>query len=647
LSALAVLGTSSWAGKSLLATAFCRWFARHGVAVAPFKAQNMSNNARVVDGGEIGAAQYLQALACGLEPALRFNPVLVKPEADQRSQVVLNGRVEPALSELPWRERPSVLEPAVDDALSGLLDEFELVLIEGAGSPAEINLFDTDLANLYAVRRARAAAVVVADIARGGAFAHLFGTWALTPDDVRARVGGFVLNRFRGDIELLTPGPRELERKTGVPTLGVLPELEHGLPDEDGVARRRGGTGQRVAIVAYPAASNLDEFRQLEEAAEVVWASRPRDLAAVDLIVLPGSKEPLSDLAWLRASGLDEAVTGAASAGGRVLGICGGLQLLGETVAGQPGLGLLPLATIFTKEKTTLHRVAEFARLPEPWRALSGKSVTGYEIRQGRTTATGPVDTALGTGLGFARENVLGLYLHGLFELPEIVEALVGRRPVRSLDAVFDALADAVDEHLDGTRLRALARLAPTQVAPDPIRREEPAPRSLVLVNTGDGKGKSTAAFGVLLRAVARRGWRCCVIQFVKSGRWKIGEQETARRLGVDWLKGGDGFSWESRNLATSAELARDAWAQACAAIEGEEYQLVVLDEITYAINWGWIDGDQVASVLRARPERVNVIATGRAAPPELIAVADTVTEMVKIRHAYDRGIKARRGLDF
>jgi adenosylcobyric acid synthase len=647
LSALAVLGTSSWAGKSLLTTALCRWFARHAVAVAPFKAQNMSNNARVVEGGEIGTAQYLQALACGLEPALRFNPVLVKPEADQRSQVVVNGRVQHALSQLPWRERPPALAPAVDDALRSLLDEFELVLIEGAGSPAEINLFETDVANLYAVRQARATAIVVADIARGGAFAHLFGTWALTPDDIRARVGGFVLNRFRGDLELLTPGPRELERRTGVPTLGILPELDHGLPDEDGVARRRSGTGQRVAIVTYPAASNLDEFRQLEEAAEVIWASRPADLAAADLIVLPGSKEPLSDLAWVRATGLGQAITGAASAGRRLLGICGGLQMLGETVSGQPGLGLLPLATTFTKEKTTLHRVADFTELPEPWRPLSGKTIAGYEIRQGRTTATGPVDAALGAGLAFTRDSVLGLYLHGLFEVPEIVEALVGRRPARSLDAVFDALADAVDEHLDGARLRALARLAPTQIAPDPVRREEPAPRSLVIVNTGDGKGKSTAAFGVLLRGVARRGWRCCVIQFVKSGRWKIGEEETARRLGVDWLKGGDGFSWESRDLATSAERARDAWVQARAAIEGDEYQLVVLDEITYAINWGWIDGEEVASVLRARAERVNVIATGRHAPPELIAVADTVTEMVKVRHAYDRGIKARRGLDF
>jgi cob(I)alamin adenosyltransferase len=172
-------------------------------------------------------------------------------------------------------------------------------------------------------------------------------------------------------------------------------------------------------------------------------------------------------------------------------------------------------------------------------------------------------------------------------------------------------------------------------------------PRSLVLVNTGDGKGKSTAAFGVLLRAVARRGWRCCVVQFIKSDRWKVGEEETARKLGVDWLKGGDGFSWESRDLAASADLARDAWRLARAAIEGGEYQLVVLDEITYPINWGWIDGAEVAATIERRPERVNLIATGRDAPPALLAVADTVTEMVKLRHAYDRGIKARRGIDF
>jgi cob(I)alamin adenosyltransferase len=215
---------------------------------------------------------------------------------------------------------------------------------------------------------------------------------------------------------------------------------------------------------------------------------------------------------------------------------------------------------------------------------------------------------------------------------------------------VFDDLADALDSHLDMPRVRTLAGLGPDAVPPTtpPPAFESPAaaPRSLVLLNTGDGKGKSTAAFGVLLRGVAR-GWTPCVIQFIKSGRWKVGEEKVARELGVHWLKGGDGFSWESPDLATSEALAQHAWQLARTAIDSGEHRLVVLDEITYPINWGWIDGAEVAEAIRARPANVNIVATGRDAPPALVAVADTVTEMVKVRHAYDRGIKARRGLDF
>jgi adenosylcobyric acid synthase len=652
VAALAILGTSSWAGKSLLTAGLCRWFARSGVRVAPFKAQNMSNNARVAAGGEIGSAQYLQALACGIAPEARFNPVLVKPEADDRSQVVVDGRIDPDVTALDWRERAPRLREAVDAALESLLADFELVLIEGAGSPAEINLADADLANLHAPRLAGANAVLVTDIARGGALAHLYGTWALVDEQTRGRIGGFVFNRFRGDAALLAAAPLNLERMTGVPTLGVLPELQHGLPDEDGVEPRAGTSGgARLAIVAYPTASNLDEFRLLEQVADVVWARRPADIADAELVVLPGSKEPVGDLAWLRATGLAQAVTDAAGAGRRVLGVCGGLQLLGQTVGTEAGLGLLPLATTFAAEKATRVREAEFGPLPAPWQSLGGRRFTGYEIRQGRTSPAGACETAMPGGLGYVDRNVLGVYLHGMFEDPDILEALVAARPARSLDDAFDHLADALDRHVDTRRIRALAGIGPTRERPAPA--EPPAtaraaaPRSLVLVNTGDGKGKSTAAFGVLLRAAARRGWRACVVQFIKSGRWKVGEEETARSLGVDWIKGGDGFSWESRDLVASEDRAKDAWRLASAAIASDEYRLVVLDEITYPINWGWIDGAEVAAAIKGRPERVNVIATGRDAPPGLLAVADTVTEMVKVRHAYDRGIKARRGLDF
>jgi len=233
--ALMVQGTSSWAGKSLVATALCRHFARRGFRVAPFKAQNMSNNARVVEGGEIGTAQYLQALAAGIEPDVRMNPVLVKPEADTQSQVVLRGVVDHELSRRPWRERPPWLWRVIEESLQALLDEYELLIIEGAGSPAEINLRDTDLANMQVAERAKAPVILVSDINLGGAFAHLYGTWALLEETARARIAGFVLNKFRGDASLLSPGPEHLE------------ELAYA----SGRRRRRANVGRELACATH------------------------------------------------------------------------------------------------------------------------------------------------------------------------------------------------------------------------------------------------------------------------------------------------------------------------------------------------------------------------------------------------------------
>jgi adenosylcobyric acid synthase len=457
MSALMIQGTSSWAGKSLLTTALCRLFARRGLKVAPFKAQNMSNNARVADGGEIGAAQYLQALAAGVVPDVRMNPVLVKPEGDSRAQVVINGSVGHELSRTPWPERQQRLWPVIATALQSLRDEFELLIIEGAGSPAEINLRQFDLVNMRIAQEADAPVLLVADIHRGGAFAHLYGTWALLDEQERARIRGFVLNKFRGDAALLPPGPRMLEELTSVPVIGVLPWLEHGLPDEDGAGRpalqpRR----QRVAIVRYPTASNLDEFRLLEQVAQVVWAQTAAELEGAALVILPGSKHVARDLAWLRYSGLDAAITARAARSERVLAICGGLQLLGERIddphgidGNGEGLGLLPLQTTFAREKSTRHTVTRFTELNSPWRSISQLPIAGYEIRHGETTTRGAVEPALPDDLGFARGAVLGVYLHGLLEDPRVVTALLGERPARTLENTFDDLADAVERHLD------------------------------------------------------------------------------------------------------------------------------------------------------------------------------------------------------
>jgi len=462
--ALMVQGTSSWAGKSLVSTALARALHRRAVDVVPFKAINMSNNARVAAGGEIGTAQYLQALAAGLEPDVRMNPVLVKPEGGNRSQVVVLGKPDLELSRAPWLERHERLWPTIDGALQALLAEHELVLIEGAGSPAEINLRAADLANMRTARAAGARVLLVADINRGGAFAHLYGTWALLAEADRARLSGFVLNRFRGDQSLLRSGIEELEQLTGVPTVGVLPWVDHGLPDEDGAATPRpSGRRASVAVVRYPTASNLDEFKPLEQLGALRWARKVEQIEHAELVVLPGSKHVAADLAWLRRTGLARALRERAARGRPVLGICGGLQMLGERIdddAGVDGpaggLGLLALRTTFVADKRTERTSSRFARLSQPWATLSEQPLAGYQIRHGRTVTTGGrtaiaeiVGEALPDGLGFVSGPVLGIYLHGLFEQPQLVEALLGETPGRSLEQTLERLADLAEQHLD------------------------------------------------------------------------------------------------------------------------------------------------------------------------------------------------------
>lgn len=453
-----VQGVSSGAGKSLIACGLCRWLARRGVRVAPFKAQNMSNNARVVDDGEIGTAQWLQALAAGAAPDVRMNPVLLKPESDTRSQVVVLGRARKELTEAAWRGRSKRLWPEVLDAFMSLRADYEVIVLEGAGSPAETNLWDDDIVNMTMAEAADASVLLVADIDRGGAFAHLYGTWALLRPEWRRRIDGFLLNKFRGDPSLLEPAPAELQKRTGVATVGVVPWLDHRLPDEEGPSRLGVtlGTGRRVALVCGPFASNLDEFAGLQQVADVVLVGDGAVIGDVDLVVLPGSKHIAADLAWLRRIGLAEQIRSAAAAGVPVLGVCGGLQALGERVADPAGvegeavgLGLLPIVTTMDPDKRTAQTTARFGPLPEQWSWLAGRSVTGYEIRHGRSeAAAADLTAALPHGLGYAAGNVLGVYLHGLFENYEVLKAFTGRQPA-PLDDVFDRLADAIDAHID------------------------------------------------------------------------------------------------------------------------------------------------------------------------------------------------------
>lgn len=526
---LMVQGTSSHAGKSTLVAALCRIFARAGYRVAPFKAQNMSNNAAVTpDGREIGRAQAAQAMAAGVAPTVDMSPVLLKPLGDRTSQVVLLGRPWITTDARDYYARMAELWPVVTAALDRLRAAHDIVVMEGAGSPAEINLAQYDIVNMRVARYAGAPVLLVGDIDRGGVFAGLYGTVMLLTPEERALVRGFVINKFRGDPSLLTPGFGMLQERTGIPTLGVLPYLDlSGLPAEDGLELdsrgRFAGVGQGaepvvdIAILRLPRISNLDEFQPLarEAGVEVRFVRDAAMLGVPDLLIVPGTRSTMADLAWLRERGLDAAVIALRERGVPILGICGGYQMLGERIldplgvdgaAGEmPGLGLLPVATTFAAEKVTERvRVSEARsgafwqrHAPEP--AGADTLLDAYEIHMGRTeplahARPGPAPFVSRPHAGGERVDgatsadgmVVGTYLHGLLEQRAfrraLVESLAARGrvllpPAPSYDhdpaqRAFDLLAEATREQLDMAAIFDMAGLAHAGRIPAP--RPEP-----------------------------------------------------------------------------------------------------------------------------------------------------------------------------
>jgi adenosylcobyric acid synthase len=477
-----VQGTTSDAGKSTLVAGLARLLARRGVRVAPFKPQNMAlNSAVTVDGGEIGRAQALQALAAGLEPHTDFNPVLLKPATDIGAQVVIHGKVAANLSARDYHAYKPTAMAAVMASWNRLLAAYECVLVEGAGSPAEINLRDRDIANMGFAEAADVPVILVADIDRGGVFAHLVGTLELLSPSERARVKGFVINRFRGDLGLLQPGLDWLEERTGRPVFGVLPYL-HGLflDAEDGLADARADKGDaRLVVVApvYPRISNhtdLDALR-LHPQVDFRWVGPGQALPPADLIVLPGSKSVQADLAWLRAQGWDAAIRRHLRYGGKLVGICGGFQMLGTRLhdplgleggdGSTSGLGLLEMETTLEAEKC-LENTRGTLALP------GAPAAAGYEIHMGVSRGAALDRPALrfadGRGDGALSDDgqILGTYLHGLFDTPAALSALLawaGAGDVETVDlaarreADLDRLADAIERHLD------LARLFPAE----------------------------------------------------------------------------------------------------------------------------------------------------------------------------------------
>lgn len=474
---LLVAGTTSDAGKSVVTTGLCRAFAHRGFRVAPYKAQNMSNNSMVcrdVDGAyaEIGRAQWAQACAAGAVPEPAMNPVLLKPGSDRRSHVVLLGQPSGTVSSSDWTSGRRHLAAAAHDAFDDLASRYDVVVAEGAGSPAEINLRAGDYVNLGLARHAGLPVVVVGDIDRGGVFAAMFGTVALLSPEDQALIAGFVVNKFRGSLDLLSPGLSALSQLTGRRVYGVLPwDPGLWLDSEDALdlsGRRARASGSfRVAVVRLPRISNFTDVDALglEPDLDVVFASGPRDIADADLVVLPGTRSTIADLAWLRSRGLDSALAGHARRGRPVLGICGGFQMLGSVIAdvhgvegpagaSVEGLGLLDVRTDFTEDKTL--------RLPSG--TGLGVPVSGYEIHHGRVSLRGSGSEFPG---GVMNGNVFGTMWHGALEGDEFRGAFLslalGRKPSEvsfpaARERRFDLLADLVEEHLDVDALLDLAR---------------------------------------------------------------------------------------------------------------------------------------------------------------------------------------------
>ncbi len=469
-----IQGTMSNAGKSLLCAGLCRIFRQDGYRVAPFKSQNMALNSFITaDGGEMGRAQVVQAEAAGIAPDVRMNPILLKPTTDVGSQVIVNGVVQGNMRAMEYYRRKREFVPAVLEAYDSLAAENDIIVIEGAGSPAEINLKQEDIVNMGLAKLVDAPVLLVGDIDRGGVFAQLYGTVALLEPEERARIKGTIVNKFRGDKKILEPGLVTLEHLCGVPVAGVIPYVHVDIDDEDSLSTRfTRDTGRKdidLAVIRLPRISNFTDFAPFErfENVSVRYVEKVSDLHDPDMIMLPGTKSTIADLKWLRESGLEAAILKAASAGTSIFGICGGYQMLGRSVSDPEqveaagiseisGMNLLDMDTLFRGEKVQTQTEGIFENIPGLFSCLNGLAYQGYEIHMGRSMERRSAVTCKG--------NVYGSYIHGIFDAPGVAEAILGALcrkkgldparlgsfdPKAYKEAQYDKLADAVRSGLD------------------------------------------------------------------------------------------------------------------------------------------------------------------------------------------------------
>ena len=445
-----VQGTMSNAGKSLLAAGLCRIFAQDGYKVAPFKSQNMALNSFITEEGlEMGRAQVMQAEAAGIKPSVYMNPILLKPTNDVGSQVIVNGEVLGTMSARDYFRYKKKLVPDILKAFHKLSEEYDIIVIEGAGSPAEINLKSEDIVNMGMAKMAHAPVLLVGDIDRGGVFAQLVGTVELLEKEERARIKGLIINKFRGDKSILDPGIEMLEERVGIPVVGVTPYLHIEVEDEDSLTERFCGNQEvaaiDLAVIRLPRISNFTDFNPFEsmEGVSLRYVTSVSELKNPDMILLPGTKNTMEDLKWLRQSGLENAICKATAEGKIIFGICGGYQMLGETLSdpygveaggSMRGMGLLPMDTVFAEKKTRTQVNGRFLEMDQEFETLSNVEFTGYEIhmgesrrKDGATASTFTCDSVTGTEKteGTFRKNVCGTYVHGIFDKEDVAMGLV------------------------------------------------------------------------------------------------------------------------------------------------------------------------------------------------------------------------------
>ena len=488
-----IQGTMSNAGKSLLAAGLCRIFHQDGYRVAPFKSQNMALNSFITSEGlEMGRAQVMQAEAAGIEPSVLMNPILLKPTNDVGSQVIVNGEVLGTMSARDYFKYKKKLVPDIMKAFNKLAEENDIIVIEGAGSPAEINLKSEDIVNMGMAKMAKSPVLLAGDIDRGGVFAQLYGTVELLEEDERKMIKGLIINKFRGDKTILDPGVAMLEEKCGIPVVGVAPYMNIQVEDEDSLTERferPQEVGQiDMAVIRIPRISNFTDFNPLESIPGVSlrYVQHPSDLMHPDVIFLPGTKNTMEDLKWLRESGMETLILKAAASGTLIFGICGGYQMLGETLSdpygveaggSMRGMGLLPMDTVFAEKKTRTQVHGRFVEMDQAFETLSNVEFTGYEIhmgesrrKDGATASTFTCDSVTGTEKteGTFRKNVCGTYVHGIFDKEDVAMGLVravGEKKgidVSDMAGVdfaafketqYDILASELRKHLDMKRI--------------------------------------------------------------------------------------------------------------------------------------------------------------------------------------------------